>query len=314
MLIALAALAVPVQAQPRGSVLRMQALNPSGEREGTCFVVHQEARGDHTLVTLLTSARLFDRDAMPRARIFLDATHFVEVEHAAVATPYANMRDVAVLKATITGAALEPLPLVFDQAKVGTLFVISGRGIDGQPALVAEHVRFAATRAVIGDRTTGALAGCLGAPAIVERGVFGIVSECQSDRGPEITPLAVSEGFLARSVPGITARPSDEAQFTVEEREINGPALEVNLGETLEGEVDVPFDLGKQEAVLGATARLVSRTALPVATVTVLSLDDRVVKLRFTVGGPPPPTPPASWPAAQALIVVRMSLVVLPKF
>ena len=51
----------PVSAEPQVSVFRVQALNESGVREGTCFVIRQEVRAEGTLLALVTSARLFER-------------------------------------------------------------------------------------------------------------------------------------------------------------------------------------------------------------------------------------------------------------
>jgi hypothetical protein len=198
----------PVSAEPQVSVFRLQALNESGVREGTCFVIHQERRADGTFLVLVTSARLFEREPRRRARVFADGDTPMEIGHEAITTPYANMRDVAVLTVTLKGPQVSALPVVFDPVPSGTEFVISGVRSDGSRALVAQRVRFRATRTVLGDRTTTELTGCQGAPAMVERGVFGIVSECGRDRVPEITPLAVSRNFLLRAVPELNQRSS----------------------------------------------------------------------------------------------------------
>jgi hypothetical protein len=302
-----------VTAEPQASVFRLQALNDAGVRDGTCFVIRQERRGDDTLLLLATSARLFDRESTRRARVFIGDEQ-IEVDQDAIATPYGNMRDIAVLTVVSKTPTGPPLPAVFDHVPAGTLFLVSGLRADGSPALVAQHVRFCATRRVIGDRATGDLDGCQGAPAIIDSGVFGVVSECGSDRVPEITPLSVSRGFLQRTVPGLGARPSGPG-LRMEERDVIGPELALGVGEVRTGEVDVPLKLNAREALVGATARLVSQPPVTLANVTILSLQESRVRLRFTIGGAPVPAPHSTaWPAAQALVVVRVNVVVAPKF
>ena len=61
------------------------------------------------------------------------------------------------------------------------------------------------------DRTqllTIAAAAIAGAPAISEDGIYGVVSECEANRAPVITLLAVAHSFIARQVPGLTIRPT----------------------------------------------------------------------------------------------------------
>ena len=63
---------LPVSAEAQVSVFRLQALNESGVREGTCFVIRQETTADGTFLVLVTSARLFERESGRRARVYLD--------------------------------------------------------------------------------------------------------------------------------------------------------------------------------------------------------------------------------------------------
>ena len=128
------------------------------------------------------------------------------------------MRDIAVLKAVVKAPPPSTLPVVFDPVPAGTQFFVAGLRPDGSRTLVAQHVRFCATRTVIGDGSTAALAGCQGEPAIIERGVFGVVSECGPDRVPEITTLAVSRNFLLRAVPELGKAAPDVSEFRIEEQ------------------------------------------------------------------------------------------------
>jgi hypothetical protein len=304
----------PVLAEPPNSVFRLQVLNESGTRHGTAFVIRRERRGEQTDVVLVTSARLFERESGRRARLLVEGHSPVEIGPDAISTPYANMRDVAILKATTKNLAISALPITFEYVPPETLFVISGLSADWSRTVVAQHVRFCATRAVLGDRATGELAGCQGAPAIVESGVFGVVSECGPDRVPEITPLSVSRNFLLRTVPGIGAPQIETTAFHVEERDVVGPELTIPIGDVREGELEVPLHLSWREAVIGASARLVSESQPNVADVTVLELRNRAVKLRFALGGGPAAAPVATaWPAGRALVLVRLNVVVVPK-
>jgi hypothetical protein len=46
--------------------------------------------------------------------------------------------------------------------------------------VLTERVRFRSTRLVLGDRTVADVSGRLGAPAIIDGAVFGLLSECSS--------------------------------------------------------------------------------------------------------------------------------------
>jgi hypothetical protein len=204
LLILMALIGRPPSADAQASIFRLQALNDSGVREGTCFVIRQETRADGTFLVLVTSARLFERESGRRALVHLAGQPPVEIAGEAITTPYDNQRDIAVLKAVVPPSASVPLPVTFDPVHAASPFVISGLRADGSPASVEERARFCATRTVLGDRSTAGLTGCQGAPALVERRVFGVVSECSAERVPEITPLAVSRSFLLRTVPGLS--------------------------------------------------------------------------------------------------------------
>ena len=65
----------------------------------------------------------------------------------------------------------------------------------------------------------------------------------------------------------------------------------------------MPLELGPREWVVDAQAAFLNPHEVRLAEVTVLTLEDRSVRLRFTVGGwPSPAARPASCPRGQALV------------
>jgi hypothetical protein len=306
---------LPVRAEAesvsRGTVLRVQATDASGTHEGTCFVVHQEPRNGRTVVYFLTSARLFAaRGASFRARVVVDGPRGIDIAAADILVP-AGLQDLAILRAVVTDSAFVAFPVHYVEPGVDSVFLIAGQDAAGTRLFATQQTRSTAL-GTTGDRPLDALSGCPGAPAITERGVFGLVRECAPGLPPAIVPLSASRDFISREIPGFVASPADDPQFVLTAREVTGPLLQVAAGQVREGEVDVPLNLAPGEALVSATARLVDRQSLRSADVTVLSLADRAVKLRFTLGGASPPPQTASWPQGQALVAVRINVITVP--
>jgi len=63
-------------------------------------------------------------------------------------------------------------------------------------------------RFVVGDRDASGLAGCVGAPAVSDEGIYGVVGECDPNRAPVITLLSAAYSLITRQVPGLTGRPT----------------------------------------------------------------------------------------------------------
>jgi hypothetical protein len=202
--------------------------------------------------------------------------------------------------------------MVFEPPSPGQVFVVSGFSTHGTGLAVPQRVHFAATSLIVGDRDASHLAGCSGAPATVEGGAFGIVSDCQQGRGPSIVPLSVVQHFILRNLPGGSVNVAAGPQFRVFTRTIAGPLLDVPCDATKSGDLDVPFQSPPRELVLDATASFINQRSLRLADVTVASFDDRTMKLRFTMTGIPPPPFPAACPQGQALVTVRVDVVSVP--
>jgi hypothetical protein len=223
---------VPVSilaATPEHAVLRVQIETRAGTVEGTCVLVHRESRGNDSVLYFLTSARpLKDTDADLRAgtrriRILRDDHAPIEAGADSVVVPYGDMVDIAILRVVAPIGTLAPLPMILEPPASVSVFAISGFDVNGVRATIAERVRFQATLRLLGDRDASSIAGCAGAPAIIEGGVFGLVTECEPDRAPSIVPLSVARNFIVRNMPGRQFDSSRIPVFDVVTRLVTGP-------------------------------------------------------------------------------------------
>jgi hypothetical protein len=300
------------------SIVAVRIATDTGEVRGTAVLIHREDGGNGVVLHFLTSSRLFEtpdgwRDTGSRAvHVRLDDGRVLDVNSKDVLVA-SGFVDVAILRVTTAHAAMVPRPVIYEPPTVGTVFLISGHDQNDAQTNVVQHVRFESTLLAVGDRDASGLAGCVGAPAMSPDGVFGVVSECDSGRPPVIALLPMARPFINRYLPRQTTHRSPTPQFGLVERQVMGPLLLVGCNATNTGELDVPFHLGSRESVVDATAGLVSPHEVRLADITVLSLEDRSVRLRFTLGGSPtPPAPPASCPQGQALVTLHLRLAVTP--
>jgi hypothetical protein len=182
--------------------------------DATCALIHAEASGDGLALYFVTSARLFKtaegepfRPASAIQITLEDGTE-IAVRREDVSLPIGNLVDIAVLRAEVPNAAVAAGSITFDPPVPASAFVIAGYDGDGAPTTIAGHVRFASTRLIVGDRDASPIAGCVGAPALDEDGIFGVVSECDANRAAVITPLSVAYAFIVKHVPGLVGRPT----------------------------------------------------------------------------------------------------------
>ena len=296
------------------SALRLRVVQDTGTISATCVLVHRDNRADGVVLYFVTAAHLFKLptgETLPRARaidVVIDGAHAIAIDPDDLMLPSGDIVDIAVLRAVVTHTTLVPLPLRFEQPAPESVFLIAGRDRDGVPVTLAERVRRRASAVVVGDRDASALAGCEGAPAVAEQGVFGIVSECEAGRLPVVTLFSIARNWISQHVPGLSYRPPLTTEFSVFSRDVPGPLLLASCGEEKKGEIDVPFALGTDEMAVDATASLLNRKALHLGDVTVLRLADSAVKLRFTLTGAPPPQLPAPCAQGQALVNVRVTV------
>jgi hypothetical protein len=297
---------------------RIEIATSRGTVKSTSFVVHQQRDGDTAILYYLASARPFKDSAADlragtrRIRLIRPGEIPIDIAAAEVTLPIGNMLDVAIIRVAGSRTSVTPMPMVFDPPSPGQAFVISGFSTHDTGLAVPQRVHFAATSLIVGDRDASTLAGCSGAPATVDGGAFGMVTDCQPGRGPSIVPLSVVQPFIRRSLPGWSETGSADTHFHKFTRTIAGPLLDVPCGTTKSGEVEVPFRAAPRELVVDASATFINQRSLRLADVTVASFDDRAMKLRFTMTGMPPPPFPAVCPQGQALVTIRVDVVSVP--
>ena len=318
-------IAAPCQALPDDngtppSVFALRVATDEGESYGTAVLIRRDVHRTGATLYLLTSSRLFrSRDSeRPRpakaVRLELDPAQSLDIKPDDVVFTGSGVVDVAVLHVTTADVEfLRPAPVVYAPPSVGAVFLVSSPDGDGAVQTIPQHVRFASTLLVIGDRALSGLTGCIGAPAISPDGVFGIVRECEPNRPPVISLLRIAQSFLERYVPRATTSALPTPQFSLVERPITSPLVFAGCSTTKIGEVDVPLQLAPHEFVTDATATLVNPREVRLTHITVLKLEDRTIRLQFTLGSfPAPPAPPTDCPQGQALITLHLRLAVTP--
>jgi len=160
---------------------------------------------------------------------------------------------------------------------------------------------------VVGDGGVSELDGCIGTPATAA-GVFGVVTSCDAGRLPLVTLLRQARPFISYYIPAL-ATPPTTSHFTIFDRDVTGPALDIPCAGLSAGDIDVPLRLARDERVLDVAPALIHSEEVRVADISVVRLGDRSVTLRFSVGGGSPSPWPRECPQPQALITLRMTLV-----
>ena len=193
---------------------RLQIIYPTATLDGTCALVWTESSDAERLLYFVTSLQFFrDLQGNPYApqaivRILLDDGRTVDVPRQGVILPRGNLVDLAILRVAVPTAMTVPSSVVLDPLSADTAFVIAGHDSDGTPTDIPQQARQVSTRLMVGDRDASMLQGCLGAPALVDSGIVGIVSRCEPGRAPIITLLSAAYPLLARSIPGLLASPT----------------------------------------------------------------------------------------------------------
>jgi hypothetical protein len=100
-------------------------------------------------------------------------------------------------------SALVPADVVMDRPAQGASFFIVTHTAAGQRIVLVQQIRTMFTRFATGSAGVPWTLGCVGAPAFTDRGVFGIVSDCEPGKPPRITLLDASRSLLRRLIPGL---------------------------------------------------------------------------------------------------------------
>jgi hypothetical protein len=218
------------------SIVAVRIARDTGQVRGTAVLIHREGGGNGVVLHFLTSSRLFEtpdgwKDTGSRAvHVRLDDGRVLDVNSKDVLVA-GSFVDVAILRVTTAHAAMVPRPVIYEPPTLGTGFVISGRDQNDAQANVLQHVRFESTLLAVGDRDASGLAGCVGAPAMSQDGVFGVVSECERGRPPVIALLPMARPFINRYLPRQTTHRSPTQQFGLVERQVIGPRSRFTLRE-----------------------------------------------------------------------------------
>ena len=129
---------------------------------------------------------------------------------------------------------------------------------------------------------------------------------------PVIALFSMARAFIERRLPQLTIQTSVAPQFVVIDRPVAGPLVLVGCDATKTGDLDVPFDLESREFAIDATAAFVQPHEVRLAEVTVLKVQDRSLRLGFTLGGVrSPPGVPLTCPQGQALVSLRVNVAVV---
>lgn len=200
------------------SVRKLHVVTDVREADGTCVLIQRDTVGPNVVLYFLTSGHLFrgpDDQPPPNVRavrVFIDHEQTIDVGRDAIFLPGGALLDVVIVRATVAAATIAARPVSYEPPSIGDVFRISGYGADGAPAAVAERVRFKSTLLTVGDRDASTLAGCVGAPAISQKGLFGIVSECGVGRAPVVVLLSMAQSFIERHVPRPASRTTYQAR------------------------------------------------------------------------------------------------------
>ena len=306
-------------AQPDSGIVRLEASSPRLTVRGTATLVRRDTSDTGTVLYFLTAAHLVKQNvdgerAPGPMRITLTAPDGTTVATSGtiVTVPDADETgmDIAVLR-VVASVDLTPMPLSLVAPAIGDAFAI--RGPDPVAPPIAQRVLFRSARFVVGDRPVEATDGLVGAPVIDEAGMFGVVTSFGSNGVPMIALLSSTPEMLTREVP--KPAPPAPLPLRLEQRSVDGPLLTVACGATASGDLDVPVPLAARESLVGAKAQLREANTLSLGEITVLSLSDRSVKLRFTMIGTPPPAfaPPTTCPGGRALVTVGVDVLVVAK-
>ena len=125
----------PVDAQT-GTLARLHVERDGRVLDGIAFVAHVEPAGEQAIVHLLTAARLLGASSDRTVRLRMDGRD-VSVDSDSIFLPFQNEQEIAIVRVRVTGVAA--FPLVFDQVRAGTVFLVGGFLPTGERTFATER-------------------------------------------------------------------------------------------------------------------------------------------------------------------------------
>lgn len=185
------------------AVVQLRIQNEQRVALGSAVLVHREDGPEGVVLYFVTSERLVDRTpAGPGAS---------EGEEEGAISSDDVTPDLAVLRLRTEKSALVPADMVMDRPAEGASFFIVTHTAAGQRVVLVQQIRKIFTSSATGSAGVPWTLGCVGAAAFTVKGVFGIVSDCQSGKPPRITLLDTRRALLRRLIPGLHLGPDSFA-------------------------------------------------------------------------------------------------------
>ena len=174
---------------PHGSVIRLEMPGLGEGVFGTAVLVDRQRQPAGVTLYYLTAERLFAQ--------VLGKAHADTVDASGI----------GVLRIFADASDAPPQPMQFEAPLEGDVFVIAGVDHADHLVTMEQRISSVSARAATGDRGLPDLVGCIGAPAIRDGQVFGIVMECDAIHPPVIELLGVARDFLAGKIPSLRGEP-----------------------------------------------------------------------------------------------------------
>lgn len=170
--------------------LRLEAARK--ETVASAILVHREETPENTVLYFLTSERLLTNASVAPSPLVPDSEGEGE--------DGATMADIAVLRILAANSPLVPARITLDPPRLGASFSIVSYDAAGARVVVQQRVGMMSERFAVGDIELQTPT-CMGAPALSEKGVFGIVTRCDANRPPIVTLLSAAKDLLQRLIP-----------------------------------------------------------------------------------------------------------------
>jgi hypothetical protein len=252
-------------------VMSLHVVAETFDTHGSAVLVGRDDTPTGTVLYFLTSSRnLSPRDAPEASPSLVQLSTDAEtlnVGREDIRRARGGIVDVAVLRTTVPqDMPAVPKPVSYTSPPLDSVFIIAVPDGFGAMRSIPQHVRFVSTLFVTGDRDISDVPGCVGAPAIAPDGVFGVVHECEPNRSPVISLLAVGQSLLERVLPR-RKMTNSTPEFTVADKVVALSAVHVPCQT---GDVTVPLSTSPGEVLADVTPALARAHELGLADVKIV--------------------------------------------